>query len=181
MGCCLPTGEWSQDLVLVPAYWQAELGPGVWLQGPGVPELVLDHCWRCQFLTHLGTGFGVSWSLCCLAGVQARSTGCGIVIFLCLVSAPCQMRLVHNSIPGGQGQGPEDLGAGTCPLVGGSGSWAFCWAGLCLEVAVGSWGLEATCLLMGWAVSPPSLLLGLRHSNTDTYRLLGQGNTGSWG
>ena len=30
-------------LRLVLAHWQAEPGPEVWLQGPGVPELVSDH------------------------------------------------------------------------------------------------------------------------------------------
>ena len=29
----------------MPDYWQAELVPGVWLQGPGIPELVSDHYW----------------------------------------------------------------------------------------------------------------------------------------
>ena len=29
----------------MPDYWQAEPGPGVWLQGPGVPELVSDRYW----------------------------------------------------------------------------------------------------------------------------------------
>lgn len=31
-------------LVLVPAHWQAEPGHGVWLQCPGVPELMSDCC-----------------------------------------------------------------------------------------------------------------------------------------
>ena len=28
---------------LVLDYWQAELFPGVWLLGPGIPELISDH------------------------------------------------------------------------------------------------------------------------------------------
>ena len=32
-------------LVLVLAHWWAERGPGVWLQGPGVPELMSDCRW----------------------------------------------------------------------------------------------------------------------------------------
>ena len=45
-GCCLPTGGWSQVLGSVPAYQWAELDCGVWLQDPGITELVLDHWWK---------------------------------------------------------------------------------------------------------------------------------------
>ena len=35
-------------------YWEAELGPRVWLQDPGILELVSDCWWEVQFLTQLG-------------------------------------------------------------------------------------------------------------------------------
>ena len=104
---------------LLPTHWQVEPGPGVsarllavravpgvWLQGPGIPELVLDHCgkWgkrrcRCgQFLIRWGMGSGVSRSLHCPASGQglgpagsrvASGLHCRIVliVFLLLVSA----------------------------------------------------------------------------------------------
>ena len=50
----------------------------------------------------------------------------------------------------------QEIGADTCPLVGGDGSWALWWAGLCIEAAVDSGGLKPACLLVGGAVSPPS-------------------------
>ena len=63
-GCCLPTGGWSQVLGLVPAYQWAELDCGVWLQDPGITELVLDHWWKQWWLTQLSMGPRVSSSLC---------------------------------------------------------------------------------------------------------------------
>lgn len=35
-------------------YWEEELGPRVWLQGPGIQEMVSDGWWEVQFLTQLG-------------------------------------------------------------------------------------------------------------------------------
>lgn len=50
----------------------------------------------------------------------------------------------------------QEIGANTCPLVGGAGFWALWWAGLCIEAAVDSGNLKAACLLVGGAVSLPS-------------------------
>ena len=55
-------------LGLVLGYWQAELVPGVWLQDPGISELVLDWCggWRGEMGTsswQMEIGSWVSQSL----------------------------------------------------------------------------------------------------------------------
>ena len=48
-------------------YWQPELGTGIWLQGPGIPELVSDHWWR---------------------GAGPDTAGCGVWGYLNLVGQP---------------------------------------------------------------------------------------------
>ena len=45
---------------------------------------------------------------------------------------------------------------GARSLVGGAGSWAFWWTGPRPEGSVGSGSLQAACLLVSRAVSPPS-------------------------
>lgn len=65
-------------------------------------------------------------------------------------------------------------GRGQCLPTGGQSLVLYLWwAGSCLEVAVGSGSPQATCLLMGEAVSLPSQLLDLRHPSTGVFRLVG--------
>ena len=63
-GWCPCTGGYSPVLGLELSPWQSELGPGLWLQGPGFPA----GGWA-QFLTQLAAGCMVSWSLCWPASV----------------------------------------------------------------------------------------------------------------
>lgn len=60
-GCRCKT-QWTLWLML--DYWQAERGHGAWMQSIGILQLVLDH-WLVTgtFLTQLGPGSRVSWSL----------------------------------------------------------------------------------------------------------------------
>ena len=59
-GCFLPSSGWSWFLGLLPAHWWAEPGFGDWIQGPQVPELVLD-CWWVGPVLDTG-GCGVQWT-----------------------------------------------------------------------------------------------------------------------
>ena len=111
--CCLLTGGWSQVLGLVLDYWQAEPGPGVWLQGPGFPELVSDCWWWVSSLWHSWV-WGPSCPEACVVLLvdrvktqlvrwqglaccgQSGSAGYGVVIFLCLMSAPWWVRLAQR-------------------------------------------------------------------------------------
>ena len=86
-----------------------------------------------------------------------------------LKQAPCSVRL-----------GARDSEAGACPLVCGVRSSKLWGASLSPEVAEGSAGFKAACLLVGGAVSMPSELLGLRCPSTSAYRPLGQGRAGPW-
>ena len=77
-----------------------------------------------------------------------------------------------------------EVGPGLCRLPGqrdwclptGGWSWVLSlwWAGLyqgvCLEVAVGSGGLQTACLLMGGAVFLPCWLFGLKHPSPEHCR-----------
>lgn len=72
---------WSQVLGLVPAYWRAEPGRGVWLQGPGLLELVSDFgvaAGSSRFLTQSRTKSRLSRSLCGLLVVSH-----GLTLLVC--------------------------------------------------------------------------------------------------
>ena len=123
-----------------------------------------------------------SWGMCWPAGGWAGS---------------CHGRLQGCSGPGlvSSDWGPRNLSC-VCSLVGGAGCWGFWLQGpeycrlgpvyQCLGVgpapssgpsagaAVGS----AACLLVGGAVSPPGLLLGVRHVSSGIDRLVVR--SGSW-
>lgn len=147
-GCCSPTGE------PLPGYcWQAELGPWVWLQGSGIPELVSNH-WGWDKEEGAGSwhtfGYGAWGILKLFVGLlvgRARaqlvpgqdlacsgwigSAGCGTVVFLYLVSAPWWVRLIQRLV---QGSWTAGLVPGHCwvelrlsPLVGSSVSRGRVW------------------------------------------------------
>lgn len=93
-------------------------GPGVWLQGPGIPKLVSDHWWEQPvpdswewYPRYLEAGSGRCG--------RDWSAGCRTVAFLCPESGPW-------------GRGEAGLEASTgflakgcsdCPRMGGTGSW----------------------------------------------------------
>ena len=64
-----------------------------------------------------------------------------------------------GSLAGSQGpwlQGPGVLGLMPVHWVCRAGSWTLCGTGPGSTLAVGSWGLKASGLLVGEAMSPPS-------------------------
>ena len=75
------------------AYGQAELDPGVLLQGLGVPELVLDHWWSGPVSDAVVCGVPGVPKLVGMAEAQSiPSPGWAywvIVVCLCMMSASC--------------------------------------------------------------------------------------------
>ena len=137
----LLVGEVSiqKTLRLLLVWWWMKIGPGVrvsllvgkprsWslIVGPRYPRSGVGS-WggeREDLLTSLDSESGVSKSLCWSDNGKAGATGSEIMAFLCLVSVPCQMRLVHmpNNFPVRLDHIPGDLWACVCPLVGGTWS-----------------------------------------------------------
>ena len=103
-------------------YWHTEACSEVWLQAPGIPELVSDHLWgREWFLTQLGTRSQVlnfCWSVSGQDLAQLVSGQAAGSVFL--ASGVCP--LVGETIPEGSASFQEGR-ACACPLLGGAGSW----------------------------------------------------------
>ena len=115
-------------------YWQAELIPGVWLQGPEIPELVSD-CWGGgRFLTQFIMGRGVSQKLHWPASGQGQVPAGPRVGSNLLLADSFHSLWGHSFLASGICPLVGEAGleaytgfmvgkAGACPLVGGPGSW----------------------------------------------------------
>ena len=121
----------------MPDCWQANLVPGVWLQGPGIPELVSVIEGGGLVPDMVGFGVSVSQSLHWLASGKGQGEA-GLRVWSGLFLADSFHRLQDHSF----------LACGVCPLVGESG----------LEACAGFLaGRVSACPLVGRALGSGSL------------------------